>query len=171
MRSIETHKINPANDRINIVAVDEPGDGGACHEYVLDIDRGRISVGLSFQNGPIGEVGVNGLTHEALLAVLIDRLEGFQNGPYACDENAQALTSLLAAQAALLSRTQRRIDAGIEGTHALDPVAVDADGKAMDTDEVETEFTKAADSAVADDEPAIQDGIAADKQSAETPAE
>lgn len=32
----------------------------------------------------IAEVGTNGITHEALLAVLIDRLQSFQRGEYSC---------------------------------------------------------------------------------------
>jgi hypothetical protein len=33
-----------------------------------------------FQNGPIAEVGVNGVTHEVLLAIVADRLRSFQKG-------------------------------------------------------------------------------------------
>jgi hypothetical protein len=61
---------------------------------------------LVFQNGPVKEngEGVNGLTHEVLLAILIDRLRGFQAGPYACPENALALSYIEGALAALNAR-------------------------------------------------------------------
>lgn len=136
MRFITNHQINPANDRITIAVVDEPGAGGANHEYVVEID-GKVRLGLNFQNGPIAEAGVNGLTHEALLAIVADRLECFQRGPYACDENAKALAAINEAQQILQSRTQRRMAAGIEGTSALDTAAPPA-GEQELSDEAET---------------------------------
>ena len=72
---------------------------------------------LSFQNGPIKEAGVNGITHEVLLAVLIDRMRSFQDGDYACRENAIALTKLEEALMWLNKRTQGREARGVEGTH------------------------------------------------------
>ena len=74
---------------------------------------------IIFQNGPINEVGVNGITHEALLAILADRLESFQAGPYASDYNAAALDHIRSAQGCLHDRTRARMAQGIEGTHAV----------------------------------------------------
>jgi hypothetical protein len=140
VRELTTHKINEANNQLTIRALDRPGPGGASHAYIVSGIKGfpaNPSAGIAraawdeasdgaclfvFQNGAIGEAGVNGITHEALLAILIDRLEAFQNGPYACEENAMALLALLDAQASLLQRTQRRAKAGIEGSMALDEV-------------------------------------------------
>ena len=99
MRELNEHKINPGNDTLTITVLDEPGHGGASHAY--DIEGGEaVPTHLRFQNGPISAdgTGVNGITHEALLAVLCDRLRGFQNGPYACKANACALTHLEEAQ-------------------------------------------------------------------------
>ncbi len=73
---------------------------------------------ISFQNGPIKEVGVNGVTHEALLAILIDRLRSFQAGPYSNRANAIALTKMEEALMWLQQRTRERIKRGVEGTHA-----------------------------------------------------
>ena len=61
---------------------------------------------ILFQNGPINEVGVNGLTHEALLAILCDRMRGFQAGPYHSADNAEALACMEQAQTALQRRTK-----------------------------------------------------------------
>ena len=136
MRTIEDHKVNPANDVLTITVVDEPGHGGACHAYLVagcDWDRNPSSnqllehceehnthgLGICFQNGPIAEAGVNGLTHEVLLAILADRLRGFQSGPYACQENAIALHHICQAQAVLQRRTRARMERGVEGTHQL----------------------------------------------------
>ena len=125
MRELTDHKQNEANEQITVQVVDEPGHGAACHEYRAHVEshpergcaveRGLMS--LSFQNGPIKEVGVNGITHEVLLAVLIDRMRSFQDGDYACRENAIALTKLEEALMWLNKRTQGREARGVEGTH------------------------------------------------------
>lgn len=116
MRRIHDHKVNPANDRIEIAVTDAPGAGGANHAYLIYID-GQGTINLDFQNGPIAEVGVNGVTQEVLLAIVIDRLRSFQAGSYACRENALALTKLEEAQHWLLARTRARMARGVEGTH------------------------------------------------------
>jgi hypothetical protein len=75
-------------------------------------------VHLEFQNGPIVEMGVNGITPEALLAILIDHLWSFQEGPYKCRENAIALTKMQEAMMWLHKRTMNRMKRGVEGTMA-----------------------------------------------------
>lgn len=115
IRELTGHKVNPANDVIVVESTDMPGPGGANHTY--NINWGTGAVTLQFQDGPINEVGVNGMTHEVLLAVLVDRLQAFQAGPYACRENALALTKLEEAQHWLHHRTRARMARGVEGTH------------------------------------------------------
>lgn len=117
MRTIETHKVNPANDVISINVTDEPGAGGANHEYEVAIPE-QMPVKVSFQNGAINEVGVNGITQEVLIAICIDRLKAFQAGPYSCRENALALTKLEEAQQWLHSRTRDRMARDVEGRQA-----------------------------------------------------
>lgn len=116
MRELTGHKVNPANDQIEVTVRDAPGDGGACHDYQIKLPDGS-GVRLGFQNGPIGVVGVNGITQEALIAILVDRLEGFQSGQFANDYNQRALDHLKSAQAELLARTTERMSRGVEGTH------------------------------------------------------
>lgn len=70
---------------------------------------------LSFQEGTVKDAGLNGLTIEALLAVCIHRLEGFQTTEYACKENEAALEHLEGALAHLHMRTARRVAEGTEG--------------------------------------------------------
>lgn len=118
MRVINSHKINPANDLIELIVLDAPGQGNACHEYQVTLPNGTKTQ-LSFQNGPIKEVGVNGITQEVLLAVLIDRLEGFQSGIYKCIDNEHALNHLREAKVWLENRTLLRMDRGVEGTHTV----------------------------------------------------
>lgn len=117
MRSINEHKVNPANDRIDVEVTDQPGAGGANHVYRIDWGSGAVT--LQFQNGPIAEVGVNGITQEVLLAICADRLRSFQAGPYACRENALALTKIEEAQHWLHHRTRARMERGVEGTHTV----------------------------------------------------
>lgn len=132
MRELTSHRTNPANEKLQIVVTDEPGSGGACHSYLIggfntesnpsDPMAGQSASDallILFQNGPIAEVGVNGITHEALLAILIDRLEAFQRGKYASDHNAWALDALRSAQHFLHERTRERMARGVEGTSKL----------------------------------------------------
>ena len=124
MRELNDHKVNPANDTLTIEVVDEPGAGGANYEYVISWPTNEAkteggAVVVDFQNGPIAEVGVNGVTHEALLAIVADRLRSFQKGPYSCKANACALTHIEEAMHWLQQRTIERMRRGVEGTHTV----------------------------------------------------
>lgn len=70
---------------------------------------------LNFQTGPIPVVGVNGLTIEMLIAIAIDRLRGFQEGPVKCRQNALALTQFEQGLHWLNDRTSERKARGVEG--------------------------------------------------------
>ena len=136
MRELNSHKVNPASDTLKIEVLDEPGSGGAHHCYSItgfdyamnrsvpdkrqygDLKDEDTAIVL-FQNGPIAEVGVNGLTHEALLAILIDRLECFQKGNFANPYNQRALEHLVGAQESLKDRTRERMTRGVEGMHTV----------------------------------------------------
>ncbi len=130
MRHLTDHIVegDSANHQLEIQVEDEPGQGGACHRYAIygldtntnlsaGADRDETRALILFQNGPIKEFGVNGLTHEALLAITIDRLRYFQAGPFSCRDNAIALTHLEEALMWLQRRTCERIKRGVEGTH------------------------------------------------------
>lgn len=107
---------NPAN-QLTISVLDEPGQGGAHHEYAIS-SGDTLLCKISFQNGPIKEFGVNGITQEVLLAVVIDRLRSFQAGPFSCRDNAVALTHCEDALMWLQRRTRDRIKRGVEGKTA-----------------------------------------------------
>lgn len=118
-RQITTHKVNGLNDALAINVLDEPGAGGACHEYRIVLESNtNVNCRISFQNGPIKESGYNGISGEALLAVVRDRLECFQAGPYAATDNQEALDHIVAAMEALHRRTKERVSRGVEGTHS-----------------------------------------------------
>jgi len=100
-----------------VTCLDEPGPGGACHEYIIQDALGdETFCEISFQNGPTKENGVNGCQNEDLLAIVIDRLEHFQKGEYACEENEAALGNVRQTMANLRARTDRRKARGVEGT-------------------------------------------------------
>ena len=87
---------------------------------------GGVSTGLGFtiswQNGLLGRGNQrrkpNGAFVEDVLQAVIGRLNAYQKSPFACDENATALEHLECAAAVLDARTQRREQAGTEGTHS-----------------------------------------------------
>lgn len=107
-----------------VIVVDEPGAGGACHVYTisgvygLEINRQIDEFGtIKFQSGPIKENGVNGCHQEDLLAIVVDRLESFQAGDFACEENSLALQHIYDALECLHVRTKDRINRCVEGTN------------------------------------------------------
>lgn len=128
-RTLNDHQVNPANDTLAIIVSDEPGSGGASHRYEIhgfstennpSHDDGiAAETVILFQNGPINEVGVNGVTHEVLLAIVADRLRSFQKGPFSCKANACALTHVEEAMHWLQQRTIERMRRGVEGTHTV----------------------------------------------------
>jgi len=143
-RIITDHILNGLNEALTITA-DGPGPDGASHRYdiigkaeiIPGIGPRPFGVNLRFQNGPIGRnpdgttrlQDLNGISNEALLAVLIDRMRGFQfernpdgsfdeskRGKFACKENACALTHMEEALMWLHKRTRDRMRRGVEGT-------------------------------------------------------
>jgi hypothetical protein len=129
-RELTSHKVNGLNEALTITVLDEPGQGNACHKYAVEWKAREDGQGfrdaatmewhdatlITFQSGPIAEAGVNGISGEALLAIVEDRLLGFQSGPYACRENAIALTKIQEAMMWLQKRTRDRVARGVEGT-------------------------------------------------------
>lgn len=128
-RRITTHAHNALNDALIIEATDEPGIGGAHHEYLITteiptidqpnqlVDRGGWRI--SFQNGGVAVSGVNGISHEALLAIIRDRLMCFQRGPFVCEESENALYHVDMALKILHARTAERTRRGVEGKHEV----------------------------------------------------
>ena len=131
VRAITSHKVNGLNDALRIVAIGDVGPGGAILHYkvsppeldTFDATRDparasrlmRACCEIRFQNGNPAE-GVNGISNEALLAIVEDRLTGFQSGQYATRECAVALTKIQEAMMWLHKRTRERVSRGVEGT-------------------------------------------------------
>lgn len=143
MRSIDTNRMITAhhdghglNDLMTICAdARDPGRGGnGSHYYRVSFDvsgterafesgcTGRADekvAEVQFQHGPRDEPGSTpGCTEAVLMAILIDRLEGFQAGPYACAENEEQLVHLRAALALTRARADARAARGVLGKNA-----------------------------------------------------
>jgi len=126
MRELTEHVAVKGEQGLRIVVMDEPGPGGAHHHYRVggftEVPPTRALIpavddvaDVIFQNGPIPEAGVNGLTQEALLAIVADRLRSFQEGPFPCEENRVALMYVEGALSYLKSRTRKRVARCVEG--------------------------------------------------------
>jgi len=124
---IYDHIADPRCKTVSVRRVDKLGSGGAHHVYMIDGFDNSTNPSVEkfldcrhtlilFQNGSIKEVGINGITEEALLAIVTDRLRSFQGGKYACKENACALTHIEEALMWLNRRTIERMRRGVEGT-------------------------------------------------------
>lgn len=74
---------------------------------------------IHFQEGPIKKCGVNGVSNEDLLVMVVRRLEGFQNSEFKCRENACAITKIEEALLWLRKRTMGRENRGVEGTNKV----------------------------------------------------
>jgi hypothetical protein len=118
MRTLNIHKVNPANNLVTVTVIDTPNGEPSTYRLSADEPFPGFSVTLNFQLGPINEV--NGITNEVLLAIVRDRLEYFQKGNYACRENALALTKIEETLQWLHWRTRRQMAAGTEGTSRTD---------------------------------------------------
>ena len=122
MREILTHIVEGGPPTVAVFAEDELGPGGAPHHYEISLDHYEINseskpiVSIDFQMGGVIKAGgINGVSHEALLAILIDRLEYFQAGQFRSPLNESALRCARESLEYLQRRTRKRIERGVEG--------------------------------------------------------
>ena len=80
---------------------------------------------IKWQNGPLGRgderKDPNGAFVETVIAAALQRIEWYQDGEFACSENASAIQNLKSALGVLEFRTTQREGAGVEGTHNRRP--------------------------------------------------
>lgn len=84
-------------------------DGTDVQGRVYQVLSGPKTTQIHFQLGPVK------VTNEALLAILIHRME-FLNSKFHCEENDEAIRHMKQALVNLEVRTARRIVRGVEGT-------------------------------------------------------
>lgn len=135
IRELTNHKVNGLNEGLRILVLDEPGPGNAHRRYHIttvetappvgsgmspeELQRAIDMMGavheFRFQNGNPNEC-INGISNEALLAIVEDRLACFQTSQFACEENGKALAHVRGAMETLKQRTLARVERGVEGT-------------------------------------------------------
>lgn len=102
-----------------LIASDEPdaNAGGAPHEYVCTIDGNQVA-NIQFQHGARHVAGSTpGILDSCLVAIVMDRLRGFQAGPFSSRQNAIALTKLEEALHWMHDRAHERARRGVLGTN------------------------------------------------------
>ena len=125
MREItEHHDGHGLNEALMVVADNtDHNAGGASHNYeVAYMSAGYPGIAstpvatIQFQHGPRNVEGSKpGVTDGVLLAILIDRLRSFNAGPFACRENAIALTHMEEALHWVKHRADARAKRGVLG--------------------------------------------------------
>ncbi len=121
MRAITDHRIEGTiNGNISITATDPVGEGGANAEYTIVTKDDTLR--LKFHRGQVADIArPNGITNEALAAIIIDRLRGVQGlnvtgvAPFPSREGGKALEHFEEGLAWLQKRTRDRISRGVEG--------------------------------------------------------
>ena len=112
----------------NVFALDEKGNGGANHQYMIvsnEINNDGyfsqehlLETIIQFQNGARKEDGsIHGVLDTDLLEIVRDRLVGFQQGEFATRENACALTHIEEALMWMNKRVEDRIERNVLGTN------------------------------------------------------
>lgn len=95
---------------------EEQFTNNAPHSFEVRTNDGELLADIHFQEGPIKEVGINGVNNEDLIAMVICRLENFNNSPFRSRDNSMAVTKLEEALLWLRKRTVGRENRGVEGT-------------------------------------------------------
>ena len=105
----------------NVFAVDEPGPGGANHKYAVrsnTTEEAHDYAVIEFQKGPRKEpASVHGVLDTDLLEIVKDRLQGFQSGDFATEDNAKALEHIEIALMYMNKRVMDRYERNVLGTY------------------------------------------------------
>lgn len=99
---------------LQIVRMDEY-EGMVTAGNLYKVTSKKLTEFVVFQKGAPQHHGVNGLTNEALITILIDRIT-YQDSKCPCEENKEAVSDLKSALAFLELRTKDRETRGVEGT-------------------------------------------------------
>ena len=87
-------------------------ESNATGEFVQKGDFIRVV----WQRGLPTDAGVNGCRVDDVIALAQEKLQNYQSGPLACEENADALAGLKSALGALDARRRRRVEQGVLNT-------------------------------------------------------
>jgi hypothetical protein len=89
----------------HIVFEEPEGAGSPCHFKIKRNKDGSLIQNIDFQDGSLKDNGINGISNEDLINIVLFRLKYFQKGKHSCRENASAIDKLEEAQMWLLKRT------------------------------------------------------------------
>lgn len=104
----------------NVFVCDEPGNGGANHEYLItdNNEPADVYVRIQMQNGARKlPDSIHGVLDTDLLEIVRHRLQSFQKGQFATRENAIALTHIEEALLWMNKRVEDRIERNVLGTN------------------------------------------------------
>jgi hypothetical protein len=120
-RRFTMRKVEIGSEKYTQVFACDEKEFNAHHKYSVSTTKepSVILASIDFQKGAIKEYGVNGVMNEDLIAMVIDRLNSFQESQYKCRENAIAITKLEEALLWLRKRTMDRERRQVEGTHLV----------------------------------------------------
>lgn len=99
---------------VAVNAIHSLADGTNVEGHEYQVLSGAKTTAISFQRGGVLDNGVNGLTNEALLNIVLHRTR-FLDSKFPCGENKRAIEHLEGALAHLEVRTFRRMARGVEG--------------------------------------------------------
>ena len=99
-------RIHTDHNGVAVNAISTLADGSDVEGHLYQVLIGPKTLSLEFQNGPVKEAGVNGLTNEALLAVLAHRIGELLLGIFLPDPN-----ELTAEDREIMEREQAEADA------------------------------------------------------------
>lgn len=107
-------RIHTDHNGVAVNAISRLADGTDAEGHHYQVLAGTKTLTVDFQRGGVVDNGVNGVTNEALLAILIHRTK-FLDGKFPCDENKRAIQHMEEALCNLEVRSARRITRGVEG--------------------------------------------------------
>ena len=107
-------RIHTDDNGVYVNAINDTNEADSCSEHYYQIGWSNDDIRINFQNGAVKERGVNGVSSEALLAVLIHLTQQL-NGRFSCRENSVAITKMEEALMWLDKRTADRQKRGVEG--------------------------------------------------------
>lgn len=99
---------------LRVNAISTLGNETNVEGHYYQVLAGANNFAIEFQQGNPAEHGVNGVTNEAVLAILLHRTK-FLNAKFPCPENENAIGHMEQALHYLEARTAARIDRGVEG--------------------------------------------------------
>lgn len=107
-------RIHTDKNGVYVNAISTLANGDSVEGHLYQVITGAKVTDLSFQQGGVKDHGVNGLTSEALLEVLIHRTR-YLDAQFPCNENRRAIVAMAQALHAFESRTASRTERGVEG--------------------------------------------------------